>query len=142
MIFLSVGYFVGHDLLTRLKPPGNSEDDPASTLDNLEDQKQVKRLITYLENRVDKLQNLLEDRDRSLSLNLEYEDFQRNVKHVSSEVKQISSYVAYIDVIQSVQPQSGVQRLPEECQTCKFRGQTDKYIHCLYRCQTSKYIKK
>lgn len=80
-------YFVGHDLLTRLKLPGNSEEDTASTLDNLEEQKQVKRLITYLENRVDKLQNLLEDRDRSLSLNLQYEDFQRNVKHVSVIVK-------------------------------------------------------
>lgn len=79
--------FVGHDLLTRLKLPGNSEEDTASTLDNLEEQKQVKRLITYLENRVDKLQNLLEDRDRSLSLNLQYEDFQRNVKHVSVIVK-------------------------------------------------------
>jgi hypothetical protein len=72
--------------LTRLKRPGNSEEDTASTLDNLEDQKQVKRLITYLENRVDKLQNLLEDRDRSLSLNLEYEDFQRNVRNVSQEL--------------------------------------------------------
>ncbi|KAK3083009.1 hypothetical protein FSP39_011505 [Pinctada imbricata] len=77
----------GRELLARLQQYSNdqstaAEEDAVTTLDNLEDQKQVKRMIQYLEGRVDKLQQVLEDRDRSLSINLQYEDLQRNIKTV------------------------------------------------------------
>ncbi|GFS02477.1 SEC14 domain and spectrin repeat-containing protein 1 [Elysia marginata] len=42
----------------------------------------VKRVVQYLTNRVDKLQQLLEDRDRSLNANLQFEEWKRNVKTV------------------------------------------------------------
>ncbi|KAJ8320412.1 hypothetical protein KUTeg_001999 [Tegillarca granosa] len=77
----------GKELLARLQQaeshghlPG--EEAFATTLDNLEAQKQVKRSIQYLENRVDKLKYFLEDKDKSLSHNLQYEDLQRDIKRV------------------------------------------------------------
>ncbi|KAK3802342.1 hypothetical protein RRG08_034490 [Elysia crispata] len=52
------------------------------TLDNLEAQKQVKRVLQYLTNRVDKLHDMLEDRDKSLNANMQFEEWKRNVKTV------------------------------------------------------------
>lgn len=59
------------------------EEEPVSTLDHLEAQKQVKRLIQYMENRIDKLQGLLEDQDRSGVTNQKFEELQRHIKSVS-----------------------------------------------------------
>lgn len=79
---------VGKDLLNRLHhqndiviPPG--DDEAVSTLDHLEAQKQVKRLIQYMENCIEKLENLLEDEDRSVITNQKFEDLQRHIKAVS-----------------------------------------------------------
>ncbi|OWF44350.1 SEC14 domain and spectrin repeat-containing protein 1 [Mizuhopecten yessoensis] len=76
----------GGELLSQLRrhrdPPQGQDKDSVWTLDDLEAQKQVKRLIQYIENRVEKLQNYLENRDRTLSLNLQYEELHRDIKTV------------------------------------------------------------
>ncbi|CAL1540820.1 unnamed protein product, partial [Lymnaea stagnalis] len=43
---------------------------------------QVKRVLQYLTNRVDKLQDFLEDSDRNLNSNIQYEEWKRNIKTV------------------------------------------------------------
>ena len=57
-------------------------DDAVTTLDNLEAQKQVKRTLQYIENRLDKLQNFLEDQDRSLHMNVLRDDVQKEFRQV------------------------------------------------------------
>ncbi|GFO38536.1 sec14 domain and spectrin repeat-containing protein 1 [Plakobranchus ocellatus] len=76
----------GQEVLKSLQENGYSgyhdSQGTVPTLDNLEAQKQVKRVLQYLTNRVDKLQDLLEERDRSLNANLQFEEWKRNVKTV------------------------------------------------------------
>ncbi|CAG5126014.1 unnamed protein product, partial [Candidula unifasciata] len=76
----------GQDVLKSLQENGFSgysdNQGMIPTLDNLEAQKQVKRVLQYLTNRVDKLQEFLEDRDRSLNANMQYAEWKRNVKVV------------------------------------------------------------
>ena len=55
------------------------------TLDDLEAQKQVKRIVQYLENRMEKLQDYLSERDRRLNLNVQYEDLQKEIRSVSKQ---------------------------------------------------------
>ncbi|XP_046554784.1 SEC14 domain and spectrin repeat-containing protein 1-like [Haliotis rubra] len=77
----------GKDLLNRLQYDSSqsgfrSEDEVIPTLDNLEAQKQTKRVIQYLENRVEKLQDFLDDRDKYLNLSMKYSEWKRKVKSV------------------------------------------------------------
>ncbi|KAK6166178.1 hypothetical protein SNE40_022937 [Patella caerulea] len=76
----------GRDVLSNLQDKANgrfhSGNESVSTLDNLEAQKQVNRVIQYLENRVDKLQDFLEDRDKSLNMNMQTEEWKRSIKTV------------------------------------------------------------
>ena len=57
-------------------------DDAVTTLDNLEAQKQVKRTLQYIENRLDKIQNFLEDQDMSLHMNVLRDDVQKEFRQV------------------------------------------------------------
>ena len=57
-------------------------DEAAITLDNLEAQKQVKRTLQYIENRLDKIQNFLENQDRSLHMNVLRDDVQKEFRQV------------------------------------------------------------
>ncbi|KAH9498307.1 S14 domain and spectrin repeat-containing protein 1 [Bulinus truncatus] len=76
----------GQELLTTLsenRASGYSDSQGfVPTLDHLEVQKQVKRVLQYLTNRVDKLQDLLEDKDRSLNSSIQYEEWKRNINTV------------------------------------------------------------
>ena len=62
----------------------SSEEEPIPTLDMLESQKQVKRVVHYLEQRVDSLRDLLDQRDKTLNLAFQFKDWKRNVKTVST----------------------------------------------------------
>ena len=62
----------------------SSEEEPIPTLDMLESQKQVKRVVHYLEQRVDNLRDLLDQRDKTLNLAFQFKDWKRNIKTVSS----------------------------------------------------------
>nr|KAI8744805.1 SEC14 domain and spectrin repeat-containing protein 1-B-like [Biomphalaria glabrata] len=76
----------GQELLTTLSEnrlSGYSDNQGfVPTLDNLEVQKQVKRVLQYLTNKVDKLQDYLEDKDRSMNSSIQYEEWKRNIKTV------------------------------------------------------------
>ena len=54
-----------------------------TTLDNLEAQKQVKRMLQYLESRVDKVAAYLENRDRSLNMDVQRDTVQREIRQVT-----------------------------------------------------------
>lgn len=84
--------FKGRDLLLQLEhsveePTISSgrggEEEPVPTLDLLEAQKQVKRVILYLEQRVDTLRAVLDSHDRMLNLAVQFTEWKRNVKTVS-----------------------------------------------------------
>ncbi|KAL3854881.1 hypothetical protein ACJMK2_014117, partial [Sinanodonta woodiana] len=76
----------GYDLLSRLQdydkqgvPPGEPM---AGTLDSLEAQKQVKKMIQIIENRVEKLRGYLTVRDQSLNMNVQHSDLQKDIRRV------------------------------------------------------------
>ena len=116
----SIHTFLGKGLLSRLHQhedtilPGDEE--PVSTLDHLEAQKQVKRLIQYMDNRIDKLQNLLEDEDRSVITNQKFEDLQRHIKSVSTicnlqrHIKAVSTFCNLQRHIKAVSTFCNLQR--------------------------------
>lgn len=88
LAFCDIYYFVktGSVLLTQLQSNESgfqSNNDVVATLDNLEAQKQVKRTTQFLERKVEKIQEHLETRDRSLNHNLQYEELKQGMKIVS-----------------------------------------------------------
>ena len=91
-------FILGHDLLQKLQQYNEASmhgDDAVTTLDNLEAQKQVKRTLQYIENRLDKLQNFLEDQDRSLHMNVLRDDVQKEFRQVCC-----TNWRVYVDMIQ------------------------------------------
>lgn len=85
--------FVGKEVLNQLQQSvGGSvgmgshggDEEPVPTLDLLEAQKQVKRIVQYLEQRVEILRNTLEQRDKVYNLHFQFTDWKRNVKTASS----------------------------------------------------------
>lgn len=82
-------FFLGRELLLKLQQYNEAAmpgDGSVTTLDNLESQKQVKRTLQYIENRLDKIQNFLEDQDRSLHMNVLRDDLQKEFRQVCSVV--------------------------------------------------------
>ena len=88
----------GREVLSQLQhsvvaPSGvngrGGEEEPIPTLDMLESQKQVKRIIHYLEQRVDSLRDSLSMRDKTLNLAFQFKDWKHNVKTVSSRFAHI-----------------------------------------------------
>ena len=88
----------GHEVLSQLQrsvvsPSGisgrSSEEEPIPTLDMLESQKQVKRVVHYLEQRMDSLRVSLDQRDKTLNLTFQFKDWKHNVKTVSSDITHI-----------------------------------------------------
>jgi hypothetical protein len=57
-------------------------EESVTTLDNLEAQKQVKRLIQYIESRVEKIRAYLEDRDMTLNVEVQRDSVQREIRQV------------------------------------------------------------
>ncbi|XP_064597993.1 SEC14 domain and spectrin repeat-containing protein 1-B-like [Liolophura sinensis] len=73
----------GRDVLNQLQREGTSGfHNDASTLDNLESQRQVKRMIQYLEVKVDKVQEFLDDQDQALSHNVQFSELESGFKKV------------------------------------------------------------
>ncbi|XP_076451161.1 coiled-coil domain-containing protein 141-like [Babylonia areolata] len=79
----------GHEVLSQLQQSvlgrgggRGGEEEPMPTLDTLESQKTVKRVIQYLEQRVDTLHDALDMRDKTLNLAFHFNDWKRNVKTV------------------------------------------------------------
>lgn len=62
---------------------GGGEEEPMPTLDMLEAQKQVKRVVHYLEQRVESLRGSLDTRDKTLNLASQFKDWRSDVKTVS-----------------------------------------------------------
>ncbi|KAL5005801.1 hypothetical protein ScPMuIL_016959 [Solemya velum] len=98
----------GKDLLFRLQEDSGTgfQDNGLITLDTLEAQKQVKRMVQDLENRCDRLQDYLQNEDRSLSASLDLEDLQRNMRRVVDWIlgpgeKLLSSQVDIGDTFES-----------------------------------------
>ena len=85
--------FSGNEVLGQLQlssiPPHmmnggrGGEEEPIPTLDALEAQKQVKRVIQYLEQRVDTLRENLDLQDKTLNLAFQFKEWRRDVKTVS-----------------------------------------------------------
>ena len=61
-------------------------DGSVTTLDNLESQKQVKRTLQYIENRIDKIQNFLQEQDRSLHMNVLRDELQKEFRQVGYHI--------------------------------------------------------
>ena len=57
-------------------------EESVTTLDNLEAQKQVKRTLQYIENRLDKVAAYLDSRDRSLNIDVQRDGVQREIRQV------------------------------------------------------------
>lgn len=57
-------------------------EESVATLDNLEALKQVKRMLQYIENRVDKIRTYLENRDRDLHIDVQRDSVQREIRQV------------------------------------------------------------
>ena len=71
-------------------------DEAAITLDNLEAQKQVKRTLQYIENRLDKIQNFLENQDRSLHMNVLRDDVQKEFRQVGEVMINVLNFKNFI----------------------------------------------
>ncbi|KAK7113115.1 hypothetical protein V1264_012462 [Littorina saxatilis] len=61
---------------------GGGEEEPMPTLDMLEAQKQVKRVVHHLEQRVESLRGSLDTRDKTLNLAFQFKDWRSDVKTV------------------------------------------------------------
>ncbi|KAL4216901.1 S14 domain and spectrin repeat-containing protein 1 [Mactra antiquata] len=75
----------GQDLLQKLQQYSDmpvKDEEAVTTLDNLEAQKHVKRMLQYIENRVDKIRNYLDNRDRSLHVDVQRDTVQREIRQV------------------------------------------------------------
>ena len=78
-------FITGQELLQKLQQYSDVAmrgEESVTTLDNLEAQKQVKRMIQYIESRVEKIRAYLENRDRSLNVEVQRDTVQREIRQV------------------------------------------------------------
>ena len=79
--------FIGKVLLRQLQNDGESayarEEDAITTLDNLETQKQVKRVIRFLEHKMEQLYEIQESKNKSTMINQDVVELQDSMKRVS-----------------------------------------------------------
>ena len=86
VLYLLAISFIGQELLQKLQHYSDiamQGQESVTTLDNLEAQKQVKRMLQYLESRVDKVAAYLENRDRSLNMDVQRDTVQREIRQVT-----------------------------------------------------------
>ncbi|KAH3754772.1 hypothetical protein DPMN_189453 [Dreissena polymorpha] len=77
----------GKELLEKLQKYSDvamAGTEPVTTLDNLEAQKHAKRMLQYLEARVDKVASYLDSKGRNLDLDVQRDSVQREIRQVSS----------------------------------------------------------
>ena len=86
ILYLLAISYIGQELLQKLQHYSDiamQGQESVTTLDNLEAQKQVKRMLQYLESRVDKVAAYLENRDRSLNMDVQRDTVQREIRQVT-----------------------------------------------------------
>jgi hypothetical protein len=84
-LYISQTFLIGQELLQKLQQYSDVAmrgEESVTTLDNLEAQKQVKRLIQYIESRVEKIRAYLEDRDMTLNVEVQRDSVQREIRQV------------------------------------------------------------